>query len=203
MGRKLPMRARRAEHLLSAASPESFPRAAAPEVAFVGRSNVGKSSLINALTGFSGLARTSATPGRTRLLNWFRVVPPYGPELAFVDLPGFGYAKVSRAERSTWRPLIEAYLGGRPSLRAVVLLMDARRGPELDETELAAWLTGLGIRVVPVVTKADKLTRASRLPAATAAARALGLRKPALLFSARTGDGVDALWQAILAAVEQ
>jgi GTP-binding protein len=201
MSRASLMRARRAEHQTSAAAAGDFPPGELPEVAFVGRSNVGKSSLINVLTGVSGLARTSSTPGRTRLLNWFRVLPPRGPELAFVDLPGFGYAKVSHAERETWRPLIQSYLDGRAALRAVVLLVDARRGPELDETELAGWLAGQGVVVIPVVTKADKLAKGDRRPAAMAAARALGGKREALLFSARTGDGTEALWRAILDAV--
>ena len=201
MSRKPAMRAKRAEHRVSAAKPEDFPAGAATEVAFVGRSNVGKSSLINAITGVPGLARTSSTPGRTRLLNWFEVEPPHGPTLAFVDLPGFGYARVPQAERATWRPLIESYLSGRSVLRAVVLLIDARRGPELDETELHAWLAGQGVTVIPVVTKADKLSKSARRPAAAAAARARGRKGEALLCSASTGEGIEELWRAIQAAV--
>jgi len=197
------MRARRAQYLTSASAPRDFPRPTAAEVAFVGRSNVGKSSLINALTGVSALARTSSTPGRTRLINWFEVVAERGRVLAFVDLPGFGYAKVSRAERSTWRALIEAYLGDREVLRAVVLLVDARRGAQEEECDLAAWLVDRGVSVIPVLTKADKLAKGDRLPAAAALARSLGMTRPALVCSARTGDGIDPLWRAILQAVER
>src|SRR3954447_9146724 len=118
------MRPRSARFVISASRPEEFPTGDLPEVAFAGRSNVGKSSLINTLPGVDGLARTSRTPGRTRLLNWFRVEPLKGGALHFVDLPGYGYAAVDRGLRASWRPLMESYLTDRPALRAVVLLID-------------------------------------------------------------------------------
>src|SRR5215831_17296022 len=123
------MRAREASFLVSAAAPSGFPPEAAPEIAFAGRSNVGKSSLINTLVGKKGLAKTSSTPGRTRLLNWFDVVPQSGPRLAFVDLPGYGYAKVSKELRAGFGPLVERFVKDRSVLAAVVLIVDARRGP--------------------------------------------------------------------------
>src|SRR5512132_4111600 len=107
------------------AAPSDFPPESLPEIAVVGRSNVGKSSLINAVTGQDGLARTSRTPGRTRLINWFEI----DGKFELVDLPGYGYAEVSRAMRESWRPLIESYLSGRKTLAGVVLLVDVRRGP--------------------------------------------------------------------------
>lgn len=195
------MRARHAAFLASASSPASFPPPRAPEIGFAGRSNVGKSSLINTLTGFSDLARTSSTPGRTRLLNWFAVTPPTGPELAFVDLPGFGYAKVSKTMRAGFKPLIDALVTGRDTLRLMIVIVDARRGPEDEERDLLGWLAEHGRPALVVLTKADKLPKNQRLPAAAAARRELGLARDPILFSAETADGVIPLWRAILAAV--
>lgn len=194
------MRARRASFTISAAAPNGFPPEEVPEVAFAGRSNVGKSSLINSLVGQAGLARTSRTPGRTQLLNWFAVDPPTGDSIAFVDLPGYGYAKVSKKTRAEWQPLIEAYLGDRQVLRGVVLLVDARRGAESEEEDLAAWLAERQIDVIPVLTKIDKLPKSKRKPAGVALSRALGIRRTPVLFSAETGDGQDELWRAIIRA---
>ena len=196
------MRPRSASFVISAARPDDFPPPGLPEVAFAGRSNVGKSSLINALAGVDGLARTSRTPGRTRLINWFKVEPVKGPPLHFVDLPGYGYAQVDRDMRASWRPLIESYLGERPALKAVALLVDIRRGAEDEELDFAPWLIDRGITVVPVITKADKLGKAQRLPVAMKVKRDLGLKKEPVLFSATEGFGIDELWRAILRAVE-
>jgi GTP-binding protein len=195
------MKAKSATFLLSAPTPAAFPPPGAPEVAFAGRSNVGKSSLLNTLTGVRGLARTSSTPGRTRALNWFDVVPPKGPPLVrFVDLPGYGYAQVSQAERKAWRPLVEAF-ATRPTVRLFVVLVDLRRGPEEEERDLLDWLDASGVRSLVVLTKADKLPKNQRFPAAQAARRALGRGSPPLTFSATSGEGVDDLWRAVLAAV--
>jgi GTP-binding protein len=191
------MKARSAEFLISAADPAGFPDPELPEVAFAGRSNVGKSSLINAITGRKGLAKTSQTPGRTRLLNWFRVVAPAGRELAFVDLPGYGYAKVSRDMRDSWRPLIEAYLARRDVLRLVVCLIDARRGPEAEEAELLAWLAQAGLPAAAVLTKSDKLAKNKRKPTAASVQKALGLGRAPVLFSTTEELGADELWRTI------
>jgi len=191
------MRAKHAEFVTSAADPGGFPPESLPEVAFAGRSNVGKSSLINKLVGHARLARTSNTPGRTRLLNWFRVEPPKGKPLCFVDLPGYGYAKVPRALRDSWRPLVEAYIGDRPSLRGVIVLVDARRGAEAEEVELLEWLGDIDIPALVVLTKADKLAKSKRKLAGVDAQRELGLKRPPVLFSATLGDGVDDLWRSI------
>lgn len=194
------MKARRAEFLTSASEPRGFPRPDLPEIAIAGRSNVGKSSLINTLVGVEGLARTSRTPGRTRLLNWFRVEPVKGPALALVDLPGYGYARVPRDMREGWRPLVESYLTGRgDALRAVVLLVDARRGGEDEERELIEYLTEQGVPAQVVLTKADKLGKAQRRPAAAAVRRQLGLARDPLVSSAETADGIDLLWRFLLA----
>ncbi len=199
------MRPRAASFVTSATKPAEFPPGDLPEIAFAGRSNVGKSSLINALAGVSGLARTSRTPGRTRLLNWFRI------ELArsnagvsavhFVDLPGYGFAEVDRALRASWRPLLESYLGQRPALKVVALLVDLRRGLEDEERDFVPWLRQRGLAVVPVLTKADKLGKAARAPIAARVKAELGLSRAPVLFSAQERLGVDELWRALLAHV--
>ena len=196
----------------SAADPSGWPAEGPPEIAFVGRSNVGKSSLLNALVQRRGLARTSAEPGRTRLVNFFttRIRDDAGAEidLRLVDLPGFGYAKVSKAERSTWRPAIERYLAGRRTLRAAVLLVDPRRVPErpsddpdalLDERDLYHWIAGRGVAVIAVLTKCDKLAKHERALVAERLRKALG-SGPTLLFSAESGEGRVRLLDRLLAA---
>ena len=187
-----------AELLTSAAGPEGFPRHALPEVAFVGRSNVGKSSLLNRLSARRSLARTSATPGKTRLLNFFRVRRESG-ELVLVDLPGYGYAKVSRMERRDWKRLVEGYLERRANLRLVVLLQDVRRDLGPDELDLLPWLAARGVAVVGAATKVDRLSareRGRRLAALAGAGT-----MPWIPTSGRTGLGVDALWAAIDASL--
>ncbi len=195
------MRPRASRFIISAARPEDFPPAAHPEVAIAGRSNVGKSSLINKLAGHDGLARTSRTPGRTRLVNWFRVDATASLTLDLVDLPGYGYAAVDRDTRTGWRPLIEALLGERASLRAVVLLVDIRRDIGNEELDFVPWLQAKGLVVIPVLTKADKLGKAQRPPVAAAVRKQLGLGMTPILFSTQDGLGVDELWRAILKAV--
>ncbi|MCA9678002.1 MAG: YihA family ribosome biogenesis GTP-binding protein [Myxococcales bacterium] len=198
------MRARSATFLKSAAAPGDFPAEELPEIAFAGRSNVGKSSLLNRLVGVGGLARTSRTPGRTQLLNWFHVEPP-GPigtgTLAFVDLPGYGYAKVPVAMQVGWQGLIEAYLGARPVLAAVVVIVDVRRGAEDEERDLVAWLAEREVATIVVVTKIDKLAKNKREPALVAVKRDLALPRMPIAFSAETGDGASELWRAIGKAV--
>ena len=190
-----------ARFVTSAAQPSDFPPPSWPEVAIVGRSNVGKSSLINALVGKPGLARTSRTPGRTRLLNWFAI----DERFFLVDLPGYGYAEVSRATRDAWRPLIESYLGEHSSLAGVVLLIDIRRGAQDEELDFVPWLAQREMPLVVALTKADKLAKHQRRLEATRARQALGLRRDPLVVSA-TGEGgtghdghsgIDALWRAV------
>ena len=178
------MKAKRAEYLISAAKPEGFPDQDLPELAFAGRSNVGKSSLMNKLVGVNGLARTSSTPGRTRLLNWFEVLPPVGEDVYFVDLPGYGYAKVPKFMRASWQPLVESYLGNREVLRAVVVLVDARRLAQNEEIGLMEWLKDAGIPTIVVLTKADKLPKSKRKLAAHKCKKEMGLSTLVLIASA-------------------
>lgn len=168
-----------------------WPTVRLPQVAFAGRSNVGKSSLLNALAGRPGLARVSRTPGRTRGIVVFEVEGRY----AFVDLPGYGYARVSRASREAWRGLVEGYLSGCRRLRRVYLLVDARRGPEEEERDLAAWLAAHGVSARWIATKADKVAPRDRRAAAArfdAGPGASGAVPPAFV-STRTGEGIEAL----------
>ena len=195
---------------ISAAEPAGWPADGPPEIAFVGRSNVGKSSLLNVMAQRKGLARTSREPGRTRLTNFFRITvlddAGLPREVRFVDLPGFGYAKVSKVERATWRPAIERYLSHRKSLLAVVLLVDARRVPDKngdeeavdDERDLARWIGLRGVNVVFVITKSDKLAKHERQVIADRARKLFGALP--VLFSAETGEGRDKLWSRLLAA---
>jgi GTP-binding protein len=196
------MRPRSAVFLTSATKPAEFPEPSLPEIAFAGRSNVGKSSLINGLAGVTGLARTSRTPGRTRLLNWFKIDLPKvvagHDAVYFVDLPGYGFAEVNRDLRASWRPLMERYLGERPTLRAVALLIDIRRGVEDEERDFVPWLLAKNIAVVPVLTKADKLGKAKRLPIAAAVRAELSLPRAPILFSTLDRFGTDELWRALV-----
>jgi GTP-binding protein len=184
----------RARFVTSAAEPNQFPPEGLPEIAVVGRSNVGKSSLINTLTGQDGLARTSRTPGRTRLINWFEV----DDKFHLVDLPGYGYAAVSREVRESWRPLIESYLSDRKVLAGVLLLIDVRRGPQEDELDFVPWLEAREVPIVVALTKADKLAKNKRMLEVAKANKQLGLRRDPFAVSAQTGDGIDALWRAIV-----
>ena len=181
----------------SAASPDGFPRDGSPEVAFLGRSNVGKSSLLNALAGVS-LARVSKTPGRTRLVNFFRVSGGGWPSLYLVDLPGYGFARAPREEREGWEKLATSYLVGRAPLSLCVFLVDSRHEPTADDLTLKAWLDYHGLPYVLAATKADKVGR-SDLRKSQAGLTA-GLGRPVIPVSARTGSGVSELQKTIRAA---
>lgn len=191
------MRPRSAEIVASASGPEGFPRAGLPEVALLGRSNAGKSSLLNRMVGRQRLAFASSKPGTTRLLHFYRVERP-GRVLLLVDLPGYGWARVSREERDRWRTLIESYLGKRPALRACVLLQDLRREVGDDELDLVAWLAERGIPVIVALTKGDKLVASPRRRRAERLAAAFGLPGDRVVAtSAKTGEGIAELWKAI------
>jgi GTP-binding protein len=194
------MRPKSAKFVTSAVKPSQYPPEQYPEIAFAGRSNVGKSSLINSLVAVDGLAKTSNTPGRTRLVNWFEVETAKGKRLSFVDLPGYGYAKVPRAMRDSWRPMVESYLTERTTLRGVILLIDCRREAQREEVELCEWLHDAGIEPVLVVTKIDKLPKSKRKLAALNVKKQLGLRRPPIVTSAESGEGLTDVWRSILAA---
>ncbi len=181
------------EFVRGAANLDSIPATELPEVAFVGRSNVGKSSLLNALTGRKTLARVSNTPGRTREINFFAL----GNRLMLADLPGYGYAKVSRTDSERWTELIFAYLRGRPTLRRAVLLIDSRRGPLPQDIEVMDLLDRSAVSYQLVLTKVDKL-KAGELAAVQAATEAQARRHAAahpelIATSAEKGDGIAAL----------
>ncbi|MFN0169685.1 MAG: ribosome biogenesis GTP-binding protein YihA/YsxC [Bryobacteraceae bacterium] len=180
-----------AEFVITAAAPWQFPEGRLPEVAFLGRSNVGKSSLINTLLGRPGLAFTSSKPGCTQALNFYRV----NRDLHFVDLPGYGYAKVSREKSLAWKQLIESYLLERATLALCVMVLDARRGWGETDLELKRWLEFHGRPFVAVATKADKWKNQSEQHAAIAVLKRI--QPEPLLFSAVTGRGVRELWQVI------
>ena len=169
------------------------------EVAFAGRSNVGKSSLINSLVRRKKLVRTSGAPGCTRAINIFRVRLRSNEQeahLDLVDLPGYGYAKRSKAERRSWGPLIEGFLSDRPGLRGSIVIVDIRRGAQNDDLQLLEFLESIGVTPILVATKIDKLPSSKRKPAIAALRRDLG--RPLIAYSSVTGDGRDALWKRIL-----
>ncbi len=188
------MHVKSAQFITSAVKIQQYPPADLPEVAFGGRSNVGKSSLINKLVNRKRLVKTSSTPGRTQLINFFQV----NGELSLVDLPGYGYAKVPDAVKRQWGPMVEAYIAHRPNLKCVVLLMDLRRTPRDEEFQLLDWLHHHHIPTILVLTKADKLSKTKRNKQCRSAAETLGVEPSDLvLFSAKTGLGKEALWQLI------
>jgi GTP-binding protein len=180
-----------AKFVTSALAPQGYPRWARAEVALAGRSNVGKSSMLNALAGVRQLARTSRTPGRTRALNFFTV----GDDLALVDLPGYGYAKMARTDAARIGALMDHYLRRRRELVALVMLIDARRGPEQEEADLAALAHERGLALIVVATKCDKLRRSER---AAALARFAPLGVEPILCSALSKEGLDDLRKRIL-----
>jgi GTP-binding protein len=179
-----------AEFVISSARPEQFPADGLPEVAFLGRSNVGKSSLINTLVGRSGLAFTSNTPGRTQTINFYRI----DHKRYFVDLPGYGYARVPRDRAAEWKWLIENYLTNRKPLQLCFLILDARRGWMKQDLELRDWLEFHNRRSLVIATKMDKLNQ-SEVERGLRAIRKEGVEP--LAFSALSGRGVREIWQAI------
>ena len=185
-----------AEFVVSAAAPEIFPRDGLPEIAFLGRSNVGKSSLINSLTGRRGLAFTSSTPGRTQTINFYRIhdSPVHNTPLFFVDLPGYGYARAPVEQVRQWKQRIEYYLENRQCLKFSCLVLDTRRGWMPNDLDLKRWLEHYGKEYLVIATKTDKLNR-SELERGLKAIRQEGVEP--LPFSAHTGRGVREIWQAI------
>ena len=187
-----------ASFVKSAVKPANFPLSDRPEAAFAGRSNVGKSSILNCLLSRRKLARTSSTPGRTQTINFFDI----GGKLYFADLPGFGYAKVPLAVRAAWGPMVEGYLSAGRDIRLVILLVDVRRDPGEEEIALLNWLDSYQIPGLVVVTKADKVKRSKLVARQTAIREALNLPENPVLFSSLTGLGRSEVWSRLALACD-
>lgn len=189
-----------ANFITSAPALASCPDSDWPEIAFAGRSNVGKSSLINTLLNRKGLVRTSSTPGRTQMLNFFAI----NEKLHFVDLPGYGFARAPRAVRERWQPMIRGYLAGRANLKAVIWLLDARREPSDEDLHFLDWLEEAERPTIPVVTKVDKLSRNELTRQLATISRVTGLEREVFTtFSAVTREGCTELWERIEEAIRE
>ena len=190
-----------AEILLSAANKSHYPQDDIPEIALAGRSNVGKSSFINTLLNRKNLARTSGKPGKTQLLNFFNI----DDKLRFVDVPGYGYAKVSKTERAKWGKMIEEYLTSRENLRAVVSLVDLRHDPSVDDVQMYEFLKYYEIPVSLVATKADKIPRGKWNKHESAIKKKLNFdpNDDFILFSSVDKTGMEASWNSILDKVAE
>jgi GTP-binding protein len=175
-----------AKFMTSAAKPRQFPVDSKPQVAFAGRSNVGKSSLINAILNRKSLVKTSATPGKTQLINFFLI----NEQFYCVDLPGYGYAKAPRSVVDEWAPMIEGYIRESPQIAVVIVLLDIRREPDARDERLVGWLAHYGVPACYVLTKADKLKRGEMTTARQTITKKLGLAAPPLLTSVKTGQGI-------------
>jgi GTP-binding protein len=189
-----------AEFVKSAVKPEHYPEEDQPEIAFAGRSNVGKSSLINTLVNRKKLVKTSSTPGRTQLINFFSI----NERFTFVDLPGYGYAKVPKKISATWGPMIEKYLTTRKTLRGIVVLLDIRRTPGEDEKALRSWLEFHRIPAIYVLTKADKLSKTKQNKQLTVISDAIGLDQDSfVLFSSKSRLGKEQLLNRIEVLIQE
>lgn len=190
------MKAKTVEFLTSAKFPAQYPKESLPEIAFAGRSNVGKSSLINALLQRKRVAKISSTPGKTQLINFFKI----DQQLIFVDLPGYGYARVPEAIRVTWRPMMEAYLAQRRTLRAVVHILDIRIGPTDLDIIMREWLDHYRIPAIAVLNKSDKLGKEKRREMGEKLKETPYWRDTdmtGVIFSSKTGEGREELWHLI------
>jgi GTP-binding protein len=191
------MRIVSSEFVKSATDPLHYPEGDFPDVAFAGRSNVGKSSLINSMLNRKNLARISNTPGRTQLINFFKV----NDKFFFVDLPGYGFAKVPEEIKRKWGPMVETYLKERDSLKLVIIILDVRRDPSQEDMSLVDWLRFYNIPHLFVLTKADKVSYSQAKNRQIAIKKNLHFAYDAILFSARTGQGKDSVWRAITDAL--
>lgn len=192
-----------ARFLITAVGPEGYPPPDRREVAFAGRSNVGKSSMINALTGRRKLVRVSNTPGRTRTLNFFDVELSRGGkrlDLRLADLPGYGFAKASKQDRASWRKMISTYLEQRAPLAAVVAIVDAEVGPSSEDLQTIDYLLEKAPRILVVATKIDRLPKAKRKPRLLELARQLEVPET-LPFSSTERAGVEEVWESLLSAL--
>lgn len=182
-----------AEFIQSAVTPKQFPDDPYPEIAFAGKSNVGKSTLINTLLNRKQLVKTSATPGKTQAINFFLI----NTQFYFVDLPGYGYAKVSRTMRKQWKHLLESYLSSRNVLKAVVLIIDIRHGPNEGDLQLKEWLEHYQRPIIVVANKADKLKRGQRVQQLKLIEKTMELASPPLMHSSLEKMGKRELWESL------
>ena len=178
-----------AEYTISAVSPKQYPEALEPEIALVGRSNVGKSSLINKIINRKNLARTSSQPGKTRTLNFYHINEAW----YFVDFPGYGFAKVSKEIKSQWGKFIDQYLHEREQLVGIIQIVDMRHPPSADDLMMHQWLESIGVPYMVVVTKADKISKGQRFNNMKIIKNDLKIHPgvPMITFSAQTGEGKD------------
>lgn len=183
---------RKSELLITAAKKEQYPETVVPEIAFAGKSNVGKSSMINAMLNRKSLARTSSSPGKTQTINFYNI----NDMLNFVDLPGYGYAKVSKTEQEKWAKMIDIFLHNRPQLREVILLVDIRHEPSKNDILMYEWIKSCGYSGYVIAAKADKLSRSQQLRSIDVIKKTLDIKDKKLIFpfSAVTKSGVEEIW---------
>lgn len=195
------MEIKQSEFITSAVTPNQYPEDNRIEIAFVGRSNVGKSSIINSLTNRRGLAKVSGTPGKTRLINFFLINNTF----YMVDLPGYGYAKVSKVEKQSWGKIIESYLLNRPQLKKVVLLVDSRHKPSEDDILMYKWIKYYGHTTLVVATKKDKLKKSEVSKSEKLIRETLGISKDEkiMFFSSLNKEGKEELIAELLGELEQ
>ncbi len=189
----------KARYELTAVKPEQYPAGDLPEIALVGRSNVGKSSIINSLLNRRGLARISSAPGKTRGINFYNI----DDTMYFVDLPGYGYAKVSKGEKAFWGKMIETYLNTRKQLKIVIMLVDIRHSPTADDRVMYNWITEQGVAHMVIATKKDKIPRGQVQKRLSEIRKVLGLNADVSLsaYSSETGQERDLLWSELEAAI--
>lgn len=196
----MPLRIKNATYIKSIPDVKFLPKDQLPEIAFAGRSNVGKSSALNRLVNVKNLAKISSTPGKTKLINFFLI----NKNLYFVDLPGYGFAKASKSMRKSWGELVEDYLKERKNLKGTVLLIDSRRGPLEPDLQLVQWLDFYGIRKLIVLTKKDKLSRSALAESVRNTCETLSSDSDSLVsFSAKTGEGKDKILGWIQQLIEE
>ncbi len=183
---------RKSELLITAAKKEQYPETVVPEIAFAGKSNVGKSSMINAMLNRRGLARTSSSPGKTQTINFYNI----NDSLNFVDLPGYGYAKVSKTEQEKWAKMIDTYLHNRPQLREIILLVDIRHEPGKNDRQMYEWIKECGYTGYVIAAKADKLSRSQQIRSTAVIKKTLDIKDNSLIFpfSSVSKLGVEEIW---------